>query len=160
MSRYTRSDLTARTAAASPLDGTALLSVNEESIKQLVHRFYEEVHRDPVIGPVFDREIAPERWPLHLEKMCAFWSSILLRTKRYSGQPLSPHLRFPDISDLHFQHWLGLFRKTARDVFSEEDAPVVINLAERIAYSFRMAIAFHRGEDTVGIRPFTSDATA
>lgn len=160
MSRYDRSNIEARTAAASPLDGKALLSVNEESIKQLVHRFYDAVRLDPVIGPVFDREIEADRWPIHLEKMCAFWSSVLMRTKRYEGQPLPPHLRLADVSDVHFQHWLGLFRKTAHDVFSEEDAAVVVNLAERIAYSFRMAIAFHRGEDTVGIRPFTAGASA
>lgn len=160
MTRNSHSDLTARSASPSPLDGAALLSVNEDSIKQLVYRFYDAVRQDPVIGPVFNREIEPTRWPVHLDKMCAFWSSVLLRTKRYDGQPLSPHLRFADVSDLHFRHWLALFGKTARNVFSEEDASVVINLAERIAYSFRMAMAFHRGEDTIGIRPFTSGASA
>lgn len=145
-----------RTAAPSPLDGASLESVNEDSIRQLVHRFYASVHKDEVIGPIFDREIVPERWPAHLDKMCAFWSSVLLKTRRYQGHPLRPHLRLPELSDEHFQHWLALFRATARDVFNAEDAAAIITLAERIAQSFRLAVAFHRGEDTTRLAPLAA----
>lgn len=146
-------EIPVRSAAPSPLDGAALDSVNEDSIRALVHRFYASVHRDGLIGPIFDREIAPARWPQHLDKMCAFWSSLLLRTRRYDGRPLAPHLRLPELSDEHFSRWLALFRATAREVFSAEDAAAVIALAERIAQSFRLSIAFHRGEDTTRLRP-------
>lgn len=128
-------------------------SVDEDGIQRLVHRFYHMVQKDPVIGPVFLRQIAPERWPDHLATMCAFWSSVLLRTDHYEGRPLAPHLTMPDLSDAHFECWLGLFRTTAKEVFDEDGALMVIAFAERIAHSFRMAIAFHRGEDTSAIRP-------
>lgn len=137
-----------RSSAPSPLDGVALASVNEESIRNLVHQFYARVRDDDLIGPIFGREIAPERWPVHLEKMCAFWSSLLLKTRRYDGRPLSPHLRLTELSDEHFHRWLALFRTTAAQVFDAKDAEAAGNLAEKIAYSFRLSIAFQRGEDT------------
>ena len=127
--------------------------IDEERIRRLVHGFYGAVRNDPLIGPIFMREITAERWPVHLGKMCAFWSSVLLRTDRYDGRPLSPHLRMPDLSDTHFQRWLELFRTTARETFPLEAAAIVIGLAERIAQSFRMSIAFHRGGDAGSVQP-------
>ena len=90
--------------------------------------------------------------------MCDFWSSVLLRTGRYHGQPLPPHLRLPDLSDIHFARGLGLFRITARGIFSEADAKVIIATAERIAQSFRFAVAIHRGEDSTKLRPLPEEA--
>jgi hemoglobin len=127
--------------------------IDEDRIRQLVHGFYGKVRSDPLIGPVFAREIAAERWPVHLDKMCAFWSSVLLRTKRYEGRPLSPHLRMPDLSDEHFRRWLELFRATAHGAFAPEAAATVIGFAERIAQSFRMSITFHRGGDASSVQP-------
>ncbi|HEX2529498.1 MAG TPA: group III truncated hemoglobin [Geminicoccus sp.] len=129
--------------------------IDEDRIRRLVHGFYGAVQADPLIGPVFQREIAHERWPVHLEKMCAFWSSVLLRTDRYDGRPLSPHLRMPDLSDEHFQRWLELFRRTAHETFETKSAAVVIGFAQRIAQSFRMSIAFHRGGDISSVRPLS-----
>lgn len=149
-------DIPVRTAAPSPLDGARLLSVNEDTIRALVHGFYDTVLKDPVIGPIFAREVAPDHWPAHLDKMCAFWSSLLLKTRRYQGHPLRPHLRIKELSDEHFQRWLSLFRATTLRVFDEEDAEAVYGLAARIAQSFRLAVAFHRGEDTTRLTPLVS----
>jgi hemoglobin len=149
-----------RSAAPSPLDGAQLASVNEDSIRALVHRFYDAVREDTLIGPIFAREVVPDGWPAHLEKMCAFWSSLLLQTRRYQGRPLSPHLRIPELSDEHFRHWLSLFGATARKVFNAEDAAAVTELAERIAQSFRLSIAFHRGEDTTKLAPLSASGTS
>lgn len=147
------SKIPVRSAAPTPLDGVKLSTVNEDSIHRLVHEFYDAVRRDDVIGPIFLERIAPGRWPFHLNRMCDFWSSVLLRTGRYQGQPLPPHLRIPGLSDPHFARWLGLFRITARATFSEADATVVIATAERIAQSFRFAGAIHRGEDSTKLGP-------
>lgn len=137
----------------SPVGETIAGRIDEAGIHRLVHGFYDAVRLDPVIGPVFNREIVAERWPEHLAKMCAFWSSVLLRTDGYQGRPLRPHLMLPDLSDAHFQRWLGLFRRTAREVFDAEAAAAVIAFAERIAQSFRMSIAFHRGQDMRQLPP-------
>lgn len=132
--------------------------IDQDGIRRLVHGFYAAVRRDPLIGPVFERQIAPERWPVHLDKMCAFWSSVLLRSGDYAGRPLPPHLALPDLSSAHFQRWLTLFRATAREVLDERSAALAIGFAERIALSFRMALAFHRGEDAASVRPLMPEA--
>lgn len=127
--------------------------IDEASIRALVHGFYGRIREDAVLGPVFSGEIAPDAWPVHLQKMCDFWSSVLLRTHRYAGRPLPPHLRLPGLSGEHFGRWLGLFRLTAEETMPAPAAAVVVDRAERIAHSFQLAIAFHRGEDTVRLRP-------
>lgn len=132
--------------------------IDQDGIRRLVHGFYDAVRADPLIGPVFARQIAPERWPGHLERMCAFWASVLLRREGYAGRPLPPHLALTELSAAHFQRWLTLFRATARDVLDERSAALAIGFAERIALSFRMALAFHRGEDAAAVRPLPPEA--
>lgn len=144
-----------RSAEPSPLDGARLDSVNEDTIHALVHGFYDAVLKDAVIGPIFAREVAKDHWPAHLDKMCAFWSSLLLRTRRYQGRPLRPHLQIPELSDEHFRQWLSLFGETAKRVFNAEDAAAVTAVATKIAQSFRLSIAFQRGEDTTKLAPLT-----
>lgn len=136
-----------------PSDAPATPSVDEAAIRRLVFGFYDSVRQDALLSPVFSREIAPDAWPLHLEKMCDFWSNVLLKTHRYDGRPMPAHLRLPDISDAHFSRWLSLFRETAGRVLPPEGAAEAISHAERIARSFRMGIAFHRGEDTTKVAP-------
>ena len=130
--------------------------IDEAMIARLVHGFYDKVRQDPLLGPVFATRIAD--WGPHLEQMCAFWSSLLLKTRRYQGRPLSPHLRIPELSDTHFQRWLSLFRATAARVFNAEDAAAITAVAEKIAQSFRLSIAFQRGEDTTRLVPLSAGA--
>jgi hemoglobin len=127
--------------------------IDEAGIRALVFGFYDRVRHDDLIGPVFNARIEAGRWPEHLEKMCAFWSSVLLRTRDYEGRPLRPHLMMPELSESHFRRWLGLFRETAESVFSAADAAHVVGMGERIAHSFRLSIAMHRGEDSLAVAP-------
>lgn len=136
-----------------PIGSIPRPGIDEERIRRLVHGFYAAVRDDDLIGPLFLREIQAERWPAHLDKMCAFWSSVLLRTDRYDGRPLSPHLRMAELADAHFARWLELFRRTATQVFDPPAAAAVTGHAERIAQSFRMSIAFHRGRDASTVGP-------
>ncbi|MFS8038519.1 group III truncated hemoglobin [Xanthobacter sp. AM11] len=129
-------------------------ALDEEAIFRLVHRFYDRVRDDALLGPVFGGRIAPEAWPVHLAKMCDFWSSVLLKSGRYEGRPLPPHLALgDDAGEAAFARWLALFRPTALQELPPAAAQAAIAHAERMAYSFRLAIAFHRGEDTTRIAP-------
>ncbi len=125
--------------------------VDEDGLGRLVDSFYAKVRDDDVLGPIFNREV--EDWPEHLDKLKRFWASTMLRARTYDGRPLPPHLELPEISDAHFVRWLELFRETAAEEMPEIGAPAVTAMAERIATSFRMAIAFHRGEDSTRIEP-------
>lgn len=141
------------------IDGTPLPEVlDEDMVEAVVHGFYDEIRRDDLLGPVFADIIEPDRWPYHLAKMCDFWSATLLRTSRYEGRPLPPHLAIPELGERHFRRWLQLFRATVRRVCPPEVAQIFMNRALRIAHSFRLAIAFHRSEDTLDIQPISEAA--
>lgn len=128
-------------------------TLDERMIHDVVHGFYAEIRKDDLLGPIFNAAIKPEAWPRHLGKMCDFWSSTLLRSGRYEGRPLPPHLIIPGLGEVHFRRWLTLFRATVRRICPADAAALFMERALRIAHSFRLAIAFNRGEDTVGVRP-------
>jgi hemoglobin len=134
------------------VDGVPLPEMlDEQTIHDVVHGFYDKIRADDLLGPIFNGVV--EDWPDHLQKMCDFWSSGFLRTSRYAGQPLRPHLVLPDIGEEHFRRWLTLFRATVHAVCPEPVADLFMNRAIRIAHSFRLARAFHHGESTLDIRP-------
>jgi len=131
--------------------GIPMGSISEETIHALVHGFYGKVMADPHLAAIFGREIDKDEWPAHLEKMCAFWSSVLLRSGRYEGRPMRPHLTIRDIDDIHFTRWLALFAQTARGIFDEADANGIIATAERIGHNFRLTRAQNAGRDTTSM---------
>ena len=85
--------------------------VGGHRVALLVHSFYARVRADPLLGPVFNRAISD--WDAHLDKLCAFWSSVTLMTGRYKGTPMKAHAELPEISSAHFERWLVLFQATA-----------------------------------------------
>ncbi len=127
--------------------------LDEAMIAAVVARFYDDARRDPLLGPVFNRVIAPEAWPHHLATIADFWSSMLLGTGRYAGRPMPKHLAIPELSDAHFQRWLALFRRTATELCPPDIATLFIERSERIGNSFRMNIAMRRGDDIKSMAP-------
>jgi len=117
--------------------------LREPMIGLLVRTFYERARQDDVIGPVF--AAAVQDWDDHIAKITDFWSSVMLRTGRYNGRPMRPHLILP-LEGRHFDRWLDLFEATAREVCEPEIAEAFIVRARRIADSFEMARASQRGE--------------
>lgn len=124
------------------MDIASTAPVTEESIHRLVHTFYGRVRKDDLIGPIFNGQI--EDWDDHLAKLCDFWSSMILRTGRYQGRPMRPHLMLP-LEGEHFDRWLDLFEVTAREVFHEDIAMAFIDRARRIADSFEMGVQAQKG---------------
>ncbi|MCC7280858.1 MAG: group III truncated hemoglobin, partial [Acetobacteraceae bacterium] len=136
------------------IEGRLLPDVLDEAmIEAVVHGFYARIRGDALLGPIFDAVIAPAAWPHHLDKMCDFWSATLLRTGRYDGRPLPPHLAIPELGEPHFRRWLQLFRTTVGEICPPEVASLFMDRALRITQSFRMAIAFSRGESSLEIEP-------
>ncbi|WP_245760304.1 group III truncated hemoglobin [Roseivivax halotolerans] len=111
--------------------------LDEEILRDLVHRFYAKVRCDTILGPIFAARI--ENWGPHLGRMVAFWSSVALMTGRYHGRPVTAHTPLP-IHGAHFEQWLGLFRETAHEVCTPCGAAHVIERAERIARSLQIAV--------------------
>jgi hemoglobin len=124
----------------------AFVGVTEEMIRALVRGFYGKIRQDPALGPIFERAIPHDGWDPHLEKMCDFWSSVMLATGRFDGAPMPAHIRIPEIGAAHFARWLQLFRETAAEVCPPEAAEAFIARAEMIAQSLQLGIAASRGE--------------
>jgi hemoglobin len=108
----------------------------EEEITALVQQFYAKVRRDPELGPIFNGHI--DDWPHHLQKLCDFWSGVLLRSGRFSGAPMPKHAALPGLRADLFHQWLALWRETAAEQPNHEMAQVAVSAAERIAQSLWM----------------------
>ncbi len=117
--------------------------IDEAMIERLVRAFYDKAREDALIGPIFRTRI--NDWEAHIGKLCAFWSSVALMTGSYHGHPMQAHLVLP-VGTPHFERWLGLFEKTAREICPSVAADHFIERARRIAESLQMGIAVSRGE--------------
>ncbi len=113
--------------------------VNEDSITLLVDRFYTRVREDEVLGPVFARAIGGE-WGPHLEKMRAFWSSLMLASGRYKGNPMLAHLMLPRIGVQHFERWLGIWQQITAELFPPETAAVFVRKTQSMGERLLAAI--------------------
>ncbi|ODT72246.1 MAG: preprotein translocase subunit TatC [Pelagibacterium sp. SCN 63-23] len=133
--------------------------MNEALIRAVVDEFYGRVRRDDVIGPIFNRIIPDEHWPVHLDLIADFWSSMLLGTGRYGGRPMPKHMAIPELADIHFMRWLRLFRETVEELCPRDIAALFVERSERIGNSFRMNIAMRRGEDIRSMGPLQREAS-
>lgn len=115
--------------------------MTEDQLAVLVDRFYAKVREDDLLGPVFNGAIAD--WPGHLEKLTAFWSSVMLTSGRYKGNPMMAHLKHvAAIRPAMFARWLEHWGETARDALDEDGAAAVVAKAERIAESLQLGMFF------------------
>ena len=115
--------------------------MTDADLQRLVDAFYAKVRQDAVLGPLFNAAV--EDWPEHLEKLGAFWSSVMRTTGRYKGSPMGAHLRHASaIRPEMFERWLALWRETAAQALVPAYAAAVIEKAERIAESLKLALFF------------------
>lgn len=134
-------DAVARRAAFAA-EVQARTGIDEDMIRRLVHTFYDRIRADEVLGPIFSARIAD--WAPHLERMCAFWSSVTLMTGRYHGRPMQAHAPLP-IGGAHFDRWLALFADTANEVCPAAAASYFVERARMIAESLELGIGTVRG---------------
>ncbi|HEX8469018.1 MAG TPA: group III truncated hemoglobin [Allosphingosinicella sp.] len=122
--------------------------ITEEALGRLVERFYAKVRRDPLLGPVFIAAV--EDWPEHLERLQAFWSSVMLTSGRYKGRPLPAHLKHgAAMTDERFSRWLALWEETTAELFAPEAAAELQLKARRIGESLSLGIRFASGGDAL-----------
>jgi hemoglobin len=117
--------------------------VTEPAIRLLVDRFYAKVRKDPELGPVFEGAI--EDWGPHLATMRDFWSSIMLTSGRYHGNPVAAHRKLGGLTPQLCERWLALFAETCGELFDEPLADAFMDKAQRIATSLQLAL-FYRPE--------------
>ncbi len=129
-----RAGITASIVAETGLD--------EALLDRLVRGFYARARADALLGPVFDARV--EDWDSHLERMVAFWSSVVLMSGRYRGQPMQKHMPLP-VDARHFDRWLALFEATARSLCPPAAADYLLERARRIGESLELGIAAQNG---------------
>lgn len=116
--------------------------IDEEMIDKLVRAFYDKIRIDPLLGPIFNELI--DDWEPHLLKMIDFWSSATLKSGKYKGNPLIKHFPLP-IDARFFDHWLGLFAKTAAETCPPLAAEIFKEKSTMIAHSLELGIAIKNG---------------
>jgi len=121
------------------VDGVS--KIREEDLPPLVEEFYARIRADPELGPIFNDAI--DDWPEHLGKLAAFWSSVMLTSGRYKGQPVPAHLKHKArITPALFERWLALWVQTTNDMMTPEAAAALQAKARRIAESLQLAMFF------------------
>lgn len=119
----------------------------EEEISRLVHAFYARVRQDGTLGPIFEAHV--DDWDCHLARLVDFWSSLLRRTGRFTGTPMTVHAALPGLNAGLFQHWLDLFHKTAFEQPNRAMAERACAMAGRIAQSLWMGYQISQDPDAV-----------
>ncbi len=94
------------------------VQIDEAGLERLIPHFYARVRADDQLGPVFNDIV--DDWPDHLEKLVAFWSSVMLTSGRYKGNPVMAHARHHSrMTPELFTRWLELWAQvTDRAVLS------------------------------------------
>jgi hemoglobin len=115
--------------------------IDDATIGRLVRAFYAKVRTDPDMGPIFEAAIGND-WDHHLERMTDFWSSVMLTSGRYSGNPMIKHVRQKAIRPAHFVRWLALFEETANALFTPDCAVQFAAKAHNIARGLQMGMFF------------------
>ena len=95
----------------------------------MVDRFYSRIHEDELLGPVFN-DVIGDHWPEHLAKLTDFWTSVLLASRRYKGNPMMAHIAIPQMDHRHFSRWIALWRETTTEVFGPEISADLVRRAE------------------------------
>ena len=122
--------------------GTA--SIDDEALERLIPTFYARVRADPELGPVFNDAV--EDWPHHLGKLVDFWSSVMLTSGRYKGNPMMAHVKHKTrITPALFERWLALWASTTDEVMAPAAAAELQAKAARISESLQLAMFFRLG---------------
>src|SRR3546814_3538686 len=90
---------------------------------------------------LFRSDEAVDDWPAHLEKLVAFWSSVMLTSGRYKGSPVAEHLKHKArIAPAMFDRWLAIWAATTDELLPPAAAAALQANAARIAASLQLAL--------------------
>jgi len=130
--------------------------LDDPALAGLVEEFYARVRADEELGALFAAAIPDGEWPAHLGRMAQFWSSVMLGSGRYHGNPVAAHLKHRAM--LHpamFARWLTLWEQATRACLAPDDADAALIKARRIAESLQLALFFRLPADMPSARAQT-----
>jgi hemoglobin len=115
--------------------------LEEGEIRPVVERFYARVRADEALGPVFDAVI--HDWNDHHARLTDFWSSVMLSSGRYKGNPVALHARHAEaLTPQTFVRWLQLWAQTTDEMLPPPIARAMQAKAARIAESLQLALHY------------------
>jgi len=118
---------------------------DETDVELLVNSFYTKVRNNALLDAVFS-SVINGNWDVHLKLMVDFWSTLLLYTRKYNGDPLPKHLPL-ELSKEHFDQWIGLFNETVDELF----AGVIAENAKKRASSIAKIMKAVKGISDVNV---------
>ena len=123
-----------------------------EDVSVLVHRFYDKIRQNELLGPIFNAHIADAQWPEHLSKLTDFWESNLFGLRTFRGSPSAKHIHVDKnlhytISQTHFAQWLQLWLETIDELYVGELATKAKDMARRMATGQYIHIWQNRPEE-------------
>ena len=129
--------------AGGVLDGPDMRidQISEDGIRRLVDAFYDKVRAD-AISLRSSIAQSPAIGLSHLATMRDFWSSVMLTSGRYKGNPVAAHLRIEGMEPQLFDRWLELFDQTCGELFDDNVADAFRAKAIRIAESLKLALFY------------------
>ncbi len=108
------------------------LDLDDAQLRNLVERFYARIRQDPELGPIFNDIV--QDWPEHLTKLTAFWSSVMLTSGRYHGNPMLAHFQHKErLTSALFARWLELWGETSAETLPPAYTAAIQARAARIA---------------------------
>ena len=105
---------------------------NRSDIGKLVSVFYRALLNDSLLAPSF----AGMDIEKHLPVIVNFWAAILLDEGGYTGNAFEKHLRL-ELSEKHFEKWLGHFDATVDELFVGEKAELAKQRAHSLGFIFQ-----------------------
>jgi hemoglobin len=114
-------------------------ALDEAALPALLARFYEKVRLDEDLGPIFNDVV--HDWTEHRERIGDFWSSVMLASGRYKGNPVVIHLMHARrITPEMFERWLALWAETTSEMLPGAVAAAMQAKARRIAETLKGAL--------------------
>ena len=142
--------MTSASIALSLSEGASKIDrISEDAIRRLVDGFYAKIRADEELAPIFANAISDDQWEPHLAKMRDFWSSVMLTSGRYKGNPVAVHTAVAGLEPHLFNRWLEIFGETCGELFEPDIADVFRAKAVRIADSLKLALYYRPTRKTV-----------
>lgn len=124
---------------------------NKEDVYLLVNIFYKKIKKDPLLGPIFKKNIHPNEWDNHIKKLTDFWVTCLFGIAEYKGNPVKKHLKVDNSIDnqldqKHFGRWLYLWYTTIDSIYNCPLSQRAKYMARNIASTQQMIILNNRNK--------------
>jgi hemoglobin len=71
--------------------------------------------------------------------MVRFWSTVMLASRTYKGNPLAAHLDINIVPSM-FDRWLALWKETTEELFVPNCASLLQQKAQKMGQNMRFAI--------------------